>query len=131
MRAQLLGLCSSLEFVAVFSSIFCASPCLTYPKEPVYHLGHTYNDYDWKKLISSYKSLRMQELPKYLNHHHLLLSGQKKGQSEACYGLFPSDESLTLPQMTRLAARGLTLQTLRMIYPKGGDEDEDEAAAIV
>ena len=39
-RAQLLGLCSSLEFVVVFSSIFFASPCLTYPKEPIYHLGH-------------------------------------------------------------------------------------------
>ena len=35
-----MGLCSSLEFVAVFSLIFFASPCLTYPKEPVYHLGH-------------------------------------------------------------------------------------------
>ena len=35
-----MGLCSSLEFVAVFSSIFFVSPCLTCPKEPVYHLGH-------------------------------------------------------------------------------------------
>ena len=52
-RAQLLGLCSSLEFVVVFSSVFFASPCLTYPKEPVYHLGHT--KLRWKSGAGNYK----------------------------------------------------------------------------